>query len=78
MQCPTCSGDGKTEFLLGHARKKVSLSCPTCDGTGEIAEQTPAPTLADVIALLERQAETCERIAMYLDSIVQSLNESAR
>ena len=72
MKCNRCDGFGAIE-QMGESRPKTDVVCPVCKGSGE----QPDATLADVIALLERQAKTCERIAKTCERIAKTLDEIA-
>lgn len=68
MKCAFCDGKGKLSDIGPTGWLNIYI-CPDCNGTGKIEDPPSAPTLADVVALLERQAKTCERIAKALDKI---------
>ena len=76
MKCIRCEGNGWLYDSEGDGEE-----CPSCRGTGEIVSPLAArrpsqePTLADVIALLERQAKTCERIAATLTEIQYTVRQ---
>ncbi len=55
--------------LTMQARPQADVICLACNGSGK----QPEPTMADVIALLERQAQTCERIAKTLGEIAETV-----
>ena len=77
MKCETCKGFGAIDQQTTE-RPARDIICNVCGGTGAVADApAPEPTLADVIALLERQAKTCERIAKTCERIAKTLDEIA-
>ena len=70
MKCAFCDGKGKLSDIGPTGWLNIYI-CPDCNGTGEV--EPFAPTLADVVALLERQAKTCECIASTLGKIAETV-----
>lgn len=71
MKCEACKGFGAIDQQTTE-RPAYDIICTVCGGTGDVAD-APEPTLADVIKLLERQAETCGRIATALEGIAETV-----